>query len=39
MNREKVEDSEMVVTSQMLINNKFLVVQKGKKSYNLIRFV
>lgn len=39
MNREKVEDSEMVVTSQMLINNKFLVVQKGKKSYNLIRIV
>ncbi len=36
INKQKVEDSDMIVTENDLIDNKFILVQKGKKSYNLI---
>jgi len=36
LNREKIPAPEKVITSADLINEKFLVVQKGKKNYFLI---
>jgi tyrosyl-tRNA synthetase len=37
INKEKVVDPEMNIDASMLINNKYLVVQKGKKNYYLIK--
>lgn len=37
LNKNKVNDSEMIVDSTQLINNKYLLVQKGKKNYYLIK--
>ncbi|MDQ1332490.1 MAG: tyrosyl-tRNA synthetase, partial [Bacteroidota bacterium] len=39
INKEKVVDPEMTVTNKMLLNNKYLLVQKGKKNYFLIRII
>jgi len=36
INKEKVTDPDMMVTDKMLINKKYLLVQKGKKNYFLI---
>lgn len=36
MNKEKIENSDMVVNSNNLIADKYLLVQKGKKNYFLI---
>jgi tyrosyl-tRNA synthetase len=36
VNREKVLDAMQVFNSESLINNKFIVVQKGKKNYFLL---
>ncbi len=37
LNKEKVADGEMIVDSAMLIAGKYLLVQKGKKNYFLIK--
>jgi tyrosyl-tRNA synthetase len=37
LNKEKIENPEMIVGREMLLNNKYLLVQKGKKNYYLIR--
>jgi tyrosyl-tRNA synthetase len=39
LNKEKVTDAEMIVTTSHLLNGKYLLIQKGKKSYSLIRMV
>lgn len=39
INKEKVTDPEMTISSNHLINGKYLLVQKGKKNYNIIRAV
>ena len=36
VNKEKVADANQIFTSQNLINDKFIVVQKGKKNYFLL---
>ncbi len=36
INKEKVNDPEEIVDNPRLINNKYLLVQKGKKNYYLI---
>lgn len=36
LNKEKLNNLELVVNSENLINNKYLVAQKGKKNYFLI---
>lgn len=36
INREKVAGVETVITTENLVNNKFVVAQKGKKNYFLI---
>ena len=37
LNKVKIENPEMPVTEEMLLNNKYILVQKGKKNYFLIR--
>lgn len=36
VNKEKVTDVNVVVDAQMLLNNKYILAQKGKKNYFLI---
>ncbi len=36
INKEKVTDPNFIVTSDMLLNNKYLLAQRGKKNYHLI---
>jgi len=37
LNKEKMEDPTQLITTDNLVNDGFLVVQKGKKNYFLIR--
>lgn len=37
INKEKVDNADMKIDSSYLLNNKYLLVQKGKKNYSLIR--
>jgi tyrosyl-tRNA synthetase len=37
LNKVKIDNPEMVVGKESLLNNKYLLVQKGKKNYYLIR--
>lgn len=36
LNKEKMEQAEYVVTPENLLNQKYLLVQKGKKSFSLL---
>jgi len=36
LNKEKVSDMNMLVNEQVLINNKYMIIQKGKKNYYLV---
>jgi tyrosyl-tRNA synthetase len=37
LNKVKIDNPEMTVNLKLLLNNKYLLVQKGKKNYYLIR--
>jgi tyrosyl-tRNA synthetase len=37
INKAKVQNQEMIVTKESLINAKYLLIQKGKKNYSIIR--
>ena len=37
INKIKVDNTELVIGKDHLLNNKYLLIQKGKKNYNLIR--
>jgi tyrosyl-tRNA synthetase len=39
LNKEKVDNVDMTVGTEMLLNDKYLLVQKGKKSYYLVRVI
>jgi len=39
LNKSRVEDPEMPIMQENLINGKYLLIQKGKKNYFLIRAV
>ena len=39
VNRKKSDDPKLIPTKDMLLHNKFLLVQKGKKSYYLFEVV
>jgi tyrosyl-tRNA synthetase len=39
MNKVKVDNPEMAITEGLLINKKYLLVQKGKKNYFLIKII
>ncbi len=36
LNKEKISDIELLVSAETLINNKYIVAQRGKKNYFLI---
>jgi tyrosyl-tRNA synthetase len=36
INKEKLENQDEIITSSKLLNNKYLLVQKGKKNYYLL---
>jgi tyrosyl-tRNA synthetase len=37
INKEKVNDPELKVTAGMLLNNRYILLQKGKKNFTLIK--
>jgi len=39
INKTKVEDSDQPVAAGLLLNHKYLLIQKGKKNYFLLRFI
>jgi tyrosyl-tRNA synthetase len=39
INKTKVENPDMVINTDSLLNNKYLLVQKGRKNYYLLRVV
>jgi tyrosyl-tRNA synthetase len=39
INKEKIENADLTINSDFLLNDKYLLIQKGKKSYSLIRAV
>jgi tyrosyl-tRNA synthetase len=36
LNKNKIEDAELLIKSEDLLNNKYLLFQKGKKNYFVI---
>ncbi len=39
INKEKVDNPELIVSAKNLLNNKYILVQKGKKNYYLIKSI
>ena len=39
INRKKVSDVHMTINNSMLLHNKYILVQKGKKNYYLVKLV
>jgi tyrosyl-tRNA synthetase len=39
LNKEKIEDPNLAITPDLLLNNKYLLIQKGKKNYFLIKVI
>ncbi|MDR0667202.1 MAG: tyrosine--tRNA ligase [Prevotellaceae bacterium] len=37
LNKEKIADADLIVDARRLINNRYLLIQKGKKQYFIIR--
>jgi tyrosyl-tRNA synthetase len=39
LNKMKIDNPEMIIDNKLLLNNKYLLLQKGKKNYFLIRAI
>ena len=39
INKEKIENPDEIIGTGKLLNGKYLLIQKGKKNYNLIRVI
>ena len=39
INKEKVENADKILGQEVLLNNKYLLIQKGKKNYFLIKVI
>ena len=39
INKEKIENPDKIIGQESLLNNKYLLIQKGKKNYFLIRII
>ena len=37
LNKEKINDAETIITPEWLLNRRYILVQKGKKTYHLIK--
>ncbi|MDE6157424.1 MAG: tyrosine--tRNA ligase [Muribaculaceae bacterium] len=36
VNKEKIADPQLAASTDMLLNDRYIIIQKGKKSYNLL---
>jgi tyrosyl-tRNA synthetase len=39
INKVKIDDPEMIIRTDSLLNDKYLLIQKGKKNYYLLRII
>jgi tyrosyl-tRNA synthetase len=39
LNKAKIENPDMLVTQDLLLNDKYLLIQKGRKNYFLLKIV
>jgi len=39
INKVRIDNPEMIITDDLLLNNKYLLIQKGKKNYYLLRMI
>jgi tyrosyl-tRNA synthetase len=39
INKVRIDDPEMIIGTDLLLNNKYLLIQKGKKNYYLLRII
>ncbi|HBE42182.1 MAG TPA: tyrosine--tRNA ligase [Bacteroidales bacterium] len=39
LNKERVDNPDIMIGQDKLLNNKYLLIQKGKKNYFLLRFI
>jgi tyrosyl-tRNA synthetase len=39
LNKVKINDPEMLVGTELLLNNKYILVQKGKKNFTLLKMI
>ena len=39
VNKEKIEDAEFIVSTKDLLNSKYMLIQKGKKDYYILRSI
>jgi tyrosyl-tRNA synthetase len=39
INKIRIDDPELIIGADLLLNNKYLLVQKGKKNYFLLRII
>jgi tyrosyl-tRNA synthetase len=39
LNKERIDNPDILVGQEQLLNNKYLLIQKGKKNYFLLKFV
>jgi len=39
LNKERIDDPDILIGQGYLLNNKYLLIQKGKKNYFLLKFV
>ena len=39
LNKEKISDPDMIINSDILIRDRYILIQKGKKQYYLISVI
>jgi tyrosyl-tRNA synthetase len=39
INKEKISQTDQIVDSTLLINSNYILVQKGKKNYYLVKII
>jgi len=39
LNKERIDNPDMLIGQEHLLNNKYLLIQKGKKNYFLLKFI
>ena len=39
INKERITDSELVISEEHLLNKKYILIQKGKKNYYILRII
>jgi tyrosyl-tRNA synthetase len=39
INRKKIDNTQLIIESSLLLHGKYLLIQKGKKNYYLVKAV